>query len=233
MDEQKNTPESQAPERRSELEMTKRLKRVILLILAGMILFVSLYYGLMNLLVLLEKNKEPEYNPTPQTIIFHTPDYTENIYTDKSYMQLDRDIYYHNVNTGITEAIDLDAIANSTEIVRFMVRFINHIIKGEEYGYNRCFSNYFYEEYSLSDNIEKEAFTMQKLYNIKFTLLSESEDDSTGITEYIVLLEYMIFKNNGTFRTDVGSDAIKPQYLVITDRTDNLLIDSITYAKAK
>ena len=41
-------------------------------------------------------------------------------------------------------------------------------------------------------------------------------------------VEYMIRQNNGTFRTDVGSDAIRKQGVVMTDREGELLIDAIS-----
>ena len=82
---------------------------------------------------------------------------------------------------------------------------------------------------------EKEAFTAQKLYNITITLQSREEVTEEGQTynREIYVVEYMIRQNNGTFRTDVGSDAIRKQLVVVTDREGEMKIDtvsSVTYS---
>ena len=72
---------------------------------------------------------------------------------------------------------------------------------------------------------------MQKLYNIKITRMSEEDVSENGqnYTKYEFILEYMIHQNNGTFRTDIGSDASKKQYITLTDRTGELLISQTSY----
>ena len=73
-------------------------------------------------------------------------------------------------------------------------------------------------------------FTAQKLYNIVITLISSEEisQDGQKYDQYTYSLEYMICKNNGTFRTDVGSDASRKQAVVVTDREGKMLIDVIS-----
>ena len=46
-------------------------------------------------------------------------------------------------------------------------------------------------------------------------------------TEYVMMVEYKIHENNGSFRKDVESDASKPQYFVINSSTGELLVMDI------
>ncbi|NLW73775.1 MAG: hypothetical protein GX057_02610 [Clostridiales bacterium] len=214
--------------RRGGREETRKLKRIILCCFAAMLLFVILYFSaapLINMIAkMLEERDKDVYNPTRQTIIFHTPDYNENIYDDEYYMGLDRSIYYRELDTGVTVAIEAEDYDSYDESVRFMVDFVNYIIAGDAESYNACFEEAYFE---VEGNDEKEAFTMQKLYNILITKISETKDG------YLFTLEYMIKDNNGTFRTDIGSDASRKQYITLTDKTGKLLIEKIEYATMK
>ncbi len=216
---------------RKSREEAKRshLKRIILFSLAGMVVFVFLFYAGVYLYNkfgsdIIEGNDDVNYNPTNQTIIFYTPDYSEDIFKDTYYMGLDRGIYYCDPGTGVTVEIIKNEYDNYNDAVKLMYDFINYIIAGDAESYNACFSESYYQD---GENQKKEAFTMQKLYNIKITKIAETVSDSTGVSKYVYTLEYMIRQNNGTFRTDVGSDASRTQYITITDTSGKPLIDSI------
>lgn len=212
-------------------EKSKKLKKNILFIFGGMIAFILLFYILSSVFdfdALLNKISGNTYNPTKQTIVFATPDYNEDIYKDSGYMSLDRNIYIYDVDTGMTESLEEEDFENYSDGVRFLSEFVRFIIDGDAESYNECFT----DECFFNDSVEyKEAFTMQKLYEIKITRLSENEvtDSPNGnYTKYEYILEYMIRHNNGTFRTDIGSDASKKQYITLTDRTGKLLIEAIS-----
>ncbi|MGI6166539.1 MAG: hypothetical protein ACOYIA_00135 [Eubacteriales bacterium] len=215
-------------QRRGGREETRKLKRIILCCFAAILLFVILYYSAAPLINLIAKKLEERdndvYNPTKQTIIFHKPDYSEDIYKDEYYMGLDRSIYYRELDTGVTVAIEPETYDNYDEGVRFMVDFVNYIIAGDAESYNACFEEAYFE---VEGNEKKEAFTMQKLYNIMITKMSETGDG------YLFTLEYMIRYNNGTFRTDIGSDASRKQYITLSNKTGKLLIEKIEYATMK
>ncbi len=208
-------------------EDTQKIKKIILLSFAGMLLFVVLFYTGAYLIDKYATSSNPgdknNYNPTNQTITFYTPDYNEDIYKDSYYIGLDRNIYYYDPGTGLTTTISEADYYNFNEGVRFMHDFVNHIIAGDSEEYNECFSLDYYLE---DGNEEKDSFTMQKLYNIKITKVSETTGTGAGDI-YIYMLEYMIHKNNGTFRTDMGSDASRTQYITITNKRGKLLIDAV------
>lgn len=209
-------------------EEAKKLKRIILCCIAAMLLFVALYYSVPPLVRLIgeksEERKSAGYNPTRQTIIFHTPDYDENIFEDEYYMGLDRSIYYREIDTGVTIAVGPEDYDNYGEGVKFMIDFVKCIIAGDAETYNSCFEEAFFE---VKEQERKETFTMQKLYNIVITKMSKTTDG------YLFTLEYMIRNNNGTFRTDIGSDASKKQYITLSEKTGELLIEKIEYAKVR
>jgi hypothetical protein len=61
----------------------------------------------------------------------------------------------------------------------------------------------------------------------------EVNEEGQSYNREIYVVEYMIRQNNGTFRTDVGSDAIRKQLVVVTDREGEMRIDtvsSVTYS---
>ena len=71
---------------------------------------------------------------------------------------------------------------------------------------------------------------MQQLYDIKLTLIKETEktEDGKRYTQYEFEVEYRIRHNNGTFRTDIDEGESKKQYFILSDSTSNdVLIDQI------
>ena len=162
----------------------------------------------------------------PNTIIFATPDYDEDIYADAVYMGLDRNIYIYDVDTGLRESLEPEDFEQYGDSVRFMSDFVNAIIGGDVEKYNSCFAN---------DEYYKESFTKQKLYNIVITKLSyeEIEEGSRTWAQYEFALEYMIRHNNGTLRLDIESDACRAQYITVSDRSGELLIESMRFPVEK
>jgi len=76
---------------------------------------------------------------------------------------------------------------------------------------------------------------MQQVYNAVITLLSETENEKTDTTNYVFDLKYKIRKNNGTLRTDMGSDVYRVQRInVIEDNaTGKMEIMSVTIFSSK
>lgn len=203
------------------------LKRKMLLVLGIIIAVLVLMFVLVTALEnwLLRTQTEQPQNGTPQTIIFHTPNYDEDITKDSSYMDLDRQIYYADLATGVTISLTPDTYREQGEGVELLCHMIESIIAGDHEEYNACFS-----EAYLDVEGEKGEFTAQKLYNITLTLQSREEINEEGktYTRETFVVEYMIRQNNGTFRTDVGSDAIRKQGVILTNREGEMLIDVVS-----
>ena len=150
---------------------------------------------------------------------FHFADFDKNIFEDKEYLELNRDIAYKE---GATTILITDGeYEKYGPIVAFFAEYIDSIIRGDHERYNTFFA----EEY-LDAHGKKDVFTMQQLYNIKLEYLMAREMELDGETYlmYDVELEYMIRKNNGTFRNDMGSDAIRTQHIQLIDRDGKLEI---------
>ena len=101
-----------------------------------------------------------------------------------------------------------------------MVKYIYTIVEGDHELYNSFFS----EEYYNEGGKAKEPFTMQRLKNVKLVKARQETED--GYVKYYYELEYSIDKNNGTFRNDIG-DGSRKQFIIVTNRHDELLIDAI------
>ena len=220
----------------SDADKHKRLKKRIIIIIASLLVFVVLYFLVIQnididgVLTKLGFGDESDAKPT---IIFYPADYDENIFNDEAYMDKDRNIYYNDgtLTISITENGNFD-YSEYAPPVEFLGDMIDLIIAGDHEQYNECFSQLYY---SAQNSKTEDDFTMQKLYNIKIIKCSETAVSNGGnnYNEYVYALEYMIFKNNGTFRTDIGSDANRTQYITMTDRTGSILIDSVTYVSYK
>ena len=65
------------------------------------------------------------------------------------------------------------------------------------------------------------------LYDIEIEKLGEDKTESE--TRYRYDVSYKIFRNNGTFRNDIGSDASKTLYFELTKSGGKVLIDKIDY----
>lgn len=178
-------------------------------------------------------HKDPENSDT-ERIYFYPADFEEDITLDETYMGKIRDISFRDLNSNLTESLTKEQYALHGDAIYFMTQLIQTIIQGDADSYNKMFSDDYYKT-----NDKKEAFTPQKLYGssstlgIRITLEEDKEvtDLEMGIIykQYIIKLEYMIHQNNGTFRDDIGSDAMKPVHYVITTKTGKLLIDSVIY----
>ena len=205
----------------------KKQKRNIIIIFASMLAFLALCLALPNIISmdeLLGNKKLPNKNETSGTkrpIVFNPPKEPGfDIFEYEEYLGLDRNIYICNPGSGVTESVQPSKVNNYDEGFRVVYSMINAIIKGDVETYNALMGK---------DENKKDNFTQQQLYNIKITKSSVSSDDEDGkvYNKYAFYVEYMIHENNGSFRDDFGSDEIKRQYIVVTDKTGAFLVDEI------
>jgi hypothetical protein len=161
----------------------------------------------------------------PSSIIFATPDYEYDIMQDNDYLQLNRRIYHCDDRSGMTEELtdkNLPGYGGGAAVLRDMIRAV---INGDADAYNALFSSNYYENHD-----PEPPFTMQRLYDIKLTKVSETlvAGEKGKYTQYEFEVEYKIRLNDGTYRTDIGHDESKKQYFVLSDSvTGEVLIDQI------
>lgn len=158
---------------------------------------------------------------------FYPADYNENIFEDEEYLALIEGEFmqYCDTRTNVTLGIDKSSAADHGEAVGFIVDMLYDAINGDADAYNTKFSDAYYENSS-----PKSDFTMQKIYDVTITYVSEEK--SEDYTKYFYYIEYKIYHNNGTFRRDIG-DGSKKQLVTITDKYGTLLIDSVSTVKLR
>ena len=209
---------------RQARESTRKLKRRMIIVIVCLVAFTVIAIPLISYLDNLEKQQSVEEleSKKESTIIFYEPDWELDIMKDPAYLALDRTVYYNDAQYGITVALDQKTQDKYGPAVEVLNQMIQLIIAGDANGYNQLLSlNY------LENNDFEPPFTMQQLYDIKISKVQETIVNGQ-YTQYEFELEYRIRNNNGTFRTDIGSDESKKQYVILSNSTSSdVLIDQI------
>ena len=205
--------------------MSKRKKLIIaiavLTALAALSYVLTLYPDLFT-----KKDDSPKsmYSDKLVSYSFYKSDYDLDVTTVPEYMELDRAIHYKvgNVSTLLTDN-DIDG---SDASVKFFRTYFDTLRRGDWEEYN----TYFTDEYYKS-NDPYTIFAPQMIYGIEIELVSLTpKEDGTTVYDYNV--DYMIFRNDGTFRNDMGSDASKKLYYELIEYPDgSVKIDLISYYK--
>lgn len=155
-----------------------------------------------------------------QSYIYYPIDHDLDITTVEGYMELDRDIHYKN---GSETVMITDANSDFySQDVLFFRTYFDYAIHGNYEAYNALFTEHYYET-----NEPYHSFTQQMIYDIEIEKLSETNNDRGKIYAYNV--SYKIYRNNGTFRNDIGSDGAKTLYFELLEADNTILIDRITY----
>lgn len=143
-----------------------------------------------------------------------------DVTTVDEYMELDRTVHYKE--NGESIALDDDNIDMFGDDVKFFVMYFYYIVTGDFETYNKQFTEDYYKSAE-----PYYSFTQQMLYDIEIEKLGEDKTESE--TRYRYDVSYKIFRNNGTFRNDIGSDASKTLYFELTKSGGKVLIDKIDY----
>lgn len=215
--------QSQQHEISPENEKLKKQKKTIIIIAISLVAFIIAYFmiSLIDWNALFTKKN----GATDNDIYFYSEDLSRDLFSDETYMGYDRSVSLKIESAGITNTItDKDAISHG-EAVNLLYNLVEYMIIGNVEAYNSCFSSVYYENFS-----PKSYFTKQKLYNTVIIDVSSTEkidEDGNYYTEYYYALDYKIRHNNGTLRNDVGSDAVRRQHILLSDRSGEVLIDTI------
>jgi hypothetical protein len=215
---------------RQARESTRKLKQRMIIVIICLAVFTVIAIPLISFLDNLEKQQSVDEleSKKESTIIFFEPNWELDIMKDPAYLALDRTVYYNDVQYGITVALDQKNVNKYGPAVEVLNQMIQFIIAGDADGYNQLLSvNY------LGNNDFDPPFTMQQLYDIRISKVQETIVNGE-YTQYEVELEYRIRNNDGTFRTEIGSDESKRQYVILSNSTSNdVLIDQILGYKYK
>lgn len=138
---------------------------------------------------------------------FYDPDYNLNLEDYPEYLEKDRTLYYTNEETS-KKAVTEESYQSMGAGPEFFYNYINAIKNGDHEAYNSML----HEEY-IEIHGTKEKFTRQMLYDIELEYIYKQEiDDNTDAVVY--KLDYFIYRNDGTFRRDIG-DGSRSQFITV------------------
>ena len=213
-------------ERYEELQaQSQKLKKRILIIMGCVIGAVILLFALLKLL---DWINERNVGVPEGTYEFYAP-YQGDIMEYQPYIEKDRKVYYCADPSGYGEVRSVEEGDETVDAnVWFLYDYLHTIIAGDSTAYNAYFNDTFFE-----DNDPKVSFSPQMLHNMKITYQSEEKEES-GERLVTYLVEYMIHRNDGTFRRDVDSDASRPQYVTLRVGVDGTVkVERIVTVYAK
>ena len=202
------------------LQMRKKALPILATCLGVMIVI-----PLVLVIVLSIINKEPEYELVELPEYQFCKPYNGNILEYEEYLAKDREIYYwesseeYGMQYTVTDA-------HEDAKLRFLYQYLQTIIQGDFHTYNSYFNSVYYQTSEPKSN-----FAQQMLYDIKlFYESAETEQNGERLITYRV--EYKIMQNNGTFRTDIGSDMMRAQYLTLHEYSNgSILIEKLLTAR--
>ncbi len=200
---------------------TQNMKKRILTVIACALGALAVLFGAVVLITYLTRddaNEIPEYDYT-----FY-PVYNGDIMEYAPYIAKNRNLNYcENENGyGLTRAVTDENRSEFDARVLFLETYVQTIIAGDSEAYNALFSKQYYK------NAEPmQPFSPQMVYNIYANYYMTEKDDN-GELLYTYKLNYMILRNDGTFRQDIGSESSRLQYITLRESADGtILVDRI------
>ncbi len=193
-------------------------RKKLLIIIISALALIAVLMAVISILSDKEKNGTEADVALPDEY-FYTPDYTIDIQNDPEYLELNRIISYKN--GAVTISVTPEKYSETDPVLNFISSYLQVLVCGEYEKY----SEYFTEKYKQNNTLP-EKFTMQRIHNISVEKISETTNDS-GEVLYVYMLDYMIDKNNGTFRRDIDSSSSRPLYYVLLKSGDSFIIDEI------
>ena len=175
------------------------------------------------LLYLLSDRQDLSDVKTKGDVFLYNPDFNSDIMNEEEYLIKDRSIKYSD-GFGTWDIFNGKDVLTDIKIDLFLIDYINTLVAGDGEKLLGMYSQEVVKALKLSDMI-----TEQRIYETVFTEISAREvnDDTGSYFLYEFKAEYKIMRNDGTFRNDVSSNAVKAQYLTITKRGDDCLITGV------
>lgn len=157
---------------------------------------------------------------------FYDADYDTDIFTYKPW--LDKIRYITFKNGGYSVMITDGSHSDYGEPVAMFAEYFDALMNGDADRLNSFYSDSYFES-----NPRYEGFTMQKIYDITVELIASADkknDDGSDVIEYVYKLSYKILENDGTFRSDIESDANRSQFYTVTDDGASVKITAVSYS---
>lgn len=160
------------------------------------------------------------YSDKLVSFVFHEPDYDLVVEEDEYYMGLDRSL--HLKRGGEIFTLTDEEIAGWGEALVLLQKYFDAAIHADVETYNSLFTEAYYKSAEPFS-----SFAPQMIYGI--TLEEVMTEDVPDGTKYMYNVTYAIYKNNGTFRNDIDSDAYKTLIFILAPENGELKIDAIDY----
>ena len=129
-------------------------------------------------------------------------------------LALDRTFMYYD-GTGIGSGLVEGNLNEYNPGVTVIYNMLNALIEGDVDAYNALLG---------ADMEKKDSFTQQQIYKISIT--NKSKSGVNGTYEFTV--DYKIHENNGSYRTDMGSDMYRPLAVTVSNVSGKYLIESMS-----
>ena len=205
-------------EAKKRMDPKKKVKIIIASMIGALILCILLAW-----LIDVITNKKGEYiapPPVDPLKLHETKDENFDIMEYEEYLNLNRNVYRNDRDTGVSESIDEDNCTLYGQPFEVMYRVIRAINEGDHVVYN-----YYVGESSL----KKQPFTQQQIYDIVIVPYSYERvtEESFSYDQYIFKVTYKIHENNGTFRNNIVSDVSRPEYYYINNKTGEFKVMKI------
>ncbi len=221
-EEKRNAAEEYAAVRQHARKTRRRLLTVLSIVL-GIVLLLGAAVALLGELTE-PKQEIPEYD-----FEFYPP-YEGNIMENDEYLELNRSISYcaDPLGYGLTQSITDDNRQDMDVGVLFLCDWLQTIIAGDHMAYNAMFSQAY-----LFEAGEQAAFFPQMLYQMQINFMNEKKEGEDRLVTYRI--NYMIHRNDGSFRRDIESDASRPQDVTVRIFSDGSaqIEQLITYHEKK
>jgi len=150
------------------------------------------------------------------------PDFAYDITNDAEYMAEDRRVW---VNDGTMSAPITDEDYSDNQLYLFFEKYFTALQTGDGEALRSCYNSDVAKKLRIPYKL-----SMQRVYDINLQYIStESKSDSDGIVydEVIYRFEYKIMKNDGVFRADLESGAVRPQYITMRVYFDRIEIYAV------
>lgn len=200
-------------------EKSKRTRMIIIITFIASLFLLMLYIVLPDLFNGGSKTEEQTYAPIDPDKLHEVMGDDFDIFEYEEYLKFDRNIYYHDKNTGVLESVDESNSNYYGEGFKIAFDIVSAIMHGDVDKYNSL----------VAESEQRDEFTQQQLYDIKIT--KEGEESITtenGVcVRYRIKVEYKIHENNGTYRNNIESDASRPQYYIIDNLSGELILTDV------
>ena len=188
--------------------MANRKKRSAKLF--AIIILVVALISIVTYLILEAYDKAPDI-VTSGDVFLYTPDYDSDIMSEESYTILDRSIKYSD-GFGRWDIYNGTTVLTDTSIELYLIDYIHTLVAGDAEKLRTFYSEELIKKLEIPQKMTEQRIYETVFHEISFT---ETEENGVPVLNYEFKVEYKIQRNDGTFRKDLESDAVKAQYLTI------------------